>query len=277
MKLPRMRTAACLGLACGIVFGGTGRAAFDHSAEPPAERACSSADAVGMTRGSMSLTYHGGRAPEDASTVGGYCYRPFGISGLGVRALFGKFGGAGGKPGLGISYRDLAAPGYRETVLSLSLCLARGGLRLQPAIRYAAARAPGALDAGCVIVDILTYHYVTEGLRVSFGVLNALGSRLGVEGGAVPVRVRAGVGYCISDAVACGLSLEKENGRRTSISTGLEWRTGEGLYLRLGSRSSPREGSIGLGVRLKRVGLDLATSLNLDLGVTHEAGLYYEW
>ena len=252
-------------------------AAFELRPSPPAERSCSCPEVLGLVSESVSAVYHSSRAGQSDCVVGAYGYRPFGLAGIDVFALRGKVTSGGKRAGVSFSYSGLAAPGYGEQTVSVSLAISRSQLWLQPGITLGEARAPGLYEGRCVIFDFTAYAYVTPQLRVSFHVGNAFASRLHGAGGAVPRRVGAGLGYAISGSVACGFRIEKENGLRTALCTGLEWRAMRVFFLRLGSSTFPREFSIGLGLRVKGLGLDISSTANFDLGTTHEAGVTYAW
>lgn len=253
------------------------RAAFELRPCPPAERSCSCPEVVGLVSGSASAVYHSSSAGQSGRVLGAYGYRPFGLAGIDVFALRGKMTSIGRRAGASFSYSGLAAQGYGEQAVSVSFAFSRSRLWLQPGITFAEARAPGLYRGRCIFFDFTAYAYVNDRLRVSFHAGNAFASRLHGAGGALPRRVAAGLGYAISGSVACGFRIEKENGLRTALSTGLEWRAMKGLFLRLGSSTFPREFSIGLGLRVRGLGVDISSTANFDLGPTHEAGVTYAW
>jgi hypothetical protein len=269
-------TAMCVFIGL-LSIGDTCRAAFELEAMPPAERGCSTPDVLGLTDESASSVFHSCPGSRPARTIGAYAFRPFGLAGIDVFALRGKATLKSGSAGISMCFESLEALGYTEQVVSVSMGMSRGSLWLQPRLRVGSVRAPGLYNGICVIFDFLTYNYITPGLRVSFRVDNAFASRLDVAGGLVPVRLGAGVGYSVSRTVACGLRVEKESGLQTALSTGLEWSAFRGLILRLGSRTFPGEFSLGLGARVNRLSIELASTVHLDLGMTHEAGIKFVW
>ncbi|MGD9139946.1 MAG: hypothetical protein PVJ42_00235 [bacterium] len=252
-------------------------AAFDLDAATPAPRACSSPEVLGLADGSVSDIYHPPPGSGPACVVGACGYRPFGVDGIEVITARGRLALSGGGAGLSFSYVGLAAPGYAEHAFSASLGISRGPLWLQPGLRLGQFGASGDYGGRAVMFDFLAYSYVAPGLRLAFEVENAFASGLGVQGGAVPSRLRAGIGYAVLRAVACGISIEKGNGLRTAVRTGIEWRVTSGVFLRLGSCTFPREFSLGLGLSIRGLSLDLSSSANIDLGPTHVAGIGYRW
>ncbi len=273
----RMALSLSCWLLSGLLLAAATQAAFELRVLSPAERTCTGPEALGLVEGSVSTIFHGSSAGRHKGVIGAYGYRPFGLDGIDVFALRGRVTPGRMRTGVCFSYSGLVAPGYGEQVVSVSMGISRGDLWLQPGLRFAQARAPGLYEGHCVIFDFTTYAYVTPHLRVSFEVGNAFASSLSAPGGAVPRRVRAGLGYAISASVACGLSVEKENGLRTALGTGLEWRATGGFFVRLGSCTFPRECSLGLGLHIRGLALDLSSTVNFDLGMTHEAGIMYAW
>jgi hypothetical protein len=59
------------------------------------------------------------------------------------------------------------------------------------------------------------------------------------------------------------------------VATGIEGRIMGGLVLRSGLRSNPDEVCLGFGIRVGPLSVDVSTSVHLDLGATHEAGITY--
>jgi hypothetical protein len=57
----------------------------------------------------------------------------------------------------------------------------------------------------------------------------------------------------------------------------VEWSLAAGFVLRAGLKTYPQEFCLGLGLRLGQGVVDVATSMNLDLGATHEFGATYVW
>lgn len=274
-----IREALCLSwavLSCALLSA-PAWSALELSPLPPAARGCSNPEALGLAAGSASFIYHDLRASGPAGITGAYGYRPFGLGGIDVLALCGKVTMRRRGVGVGFSYTGLSGPGYAEQVVSVCAAVSRGDLWLQPGMRFAQVTAPDIYSGRCIAFDFLAYVYVIPSLRVSFSAANAFGSGLGAAGGQVPRRVGAGLGYAVSDRVACGLRIEKENGQTTALSTGIEWRAMRGFFVRLGSCTFPREFSAGLGLRVGALGLDMASTVNFDLGITHEAGISYLW
>ncbi len=276
---PRLGGALALsGLFVSCLFlAAPSEAAFELRPFSPAERSCSGPEALGLVDGSTSSVFHASGARRSEGVVDAYGYRPFGVAGIDVVALRGKVTLSGGRAGACFSYSGLAAPGYFEQTAAFSVALRRGDLWLQPGLRLGEAISPGLYEGRCMAFDLLIYARVTPRLRVSFDIGNAFASGLGVAGGGVPRRVGAGVGYAVSGSAACGFRLEKENGLRTAYATGLEWRAMRGILVRLGSSTFPMEFSFGLGLRAGGLGLDVSSTVNFDLGMTHEAGIAYSW
>lgn len=272
----RMAMGLSVLLAFSLLPALPSRAAFELRPSAPAERGCSGPDALGLVEGSVSTVFHP-RRMSHGGVLGAYGYRPFGIGEIEVAAFRGRVTLGRLPAGLGFLINSLAAPGYAERTAAVSLGISRGDLWMQPGLRLCDVVAPGIYRGRCILFDLLIYAYVTPKLRLSFDVGNALASGLDTGGGAVPRRLAAGLGFAVSASVACSIRAEKENGVETALATGLEWRAMRGVFIRLGSSTFPREVSLGLGLRAMGLGLDAATTVNFDLGTTHEAGIFYTW
>jgi len=253
------------------------RAAFELDAVTAAGLGCSSPEVLGLAEGSVSHIYHPPPGSGPSCIIGASGYRPFGVYGMEVIAARGRLALAEMGTGFSFSYIGLMAPGYAEHTLSVSLGIERGGLWLQPGLRLGEFGATGEYHGRAVMFDLMAYSYVAPGLRLNFEVENAFGSGLDVRGGDVPSRIRAGLGYAALSTVACGIRIEKEGGLRTALRTGIEWQAMRGFFLRLGSCTFPREFSLGVGLRAGGLRLDFSSTANLDLGMTHAAGVGYQW
>jgi hypothetical protein len=264
-------------LLAGLFPADLSYAAFDLRVLPPAERSCSAPAALGLIEGSASAMFHSSLPDCSGGLLSVHAYRPFGLAGVDVFAFRGRATSSGRRYGMSFAYSGLVAPGYGEQTLSISIALSRDRLWLEPGLTFGEVRAPGLYEGRCMMFDFAAYAYAAPRLRISFEIGNAFASRLDAVGGAVPRRVGAGLGYAMSGSVACGFKVEKENGLRTAIATGLEWRAMRGFFVRLGSSTYPREFSLGLGLRLRGLGLNISSTANFDLGTTHEAGVTYVW
>jgi hypothetical protein len=61
------------------------------------------------------------------------------------------------------------------------------------------------------------------------------------------------------------------------VATGVEGRVGGAIAIRAGIRTSPAQFCLGGGIEASGLALDVATSLDLELGLTHEGGVTYRW
>jgi hypothetical protein len=118
---------------------------------------------------------------------------------------------------------------------------------------------------------------VTSAVWVGAGLENPLGLSLKRSGDRAPTTLRVSAAILASGRIRFGIDLSKSNGFPTCLASGVEWQASEGLWLRAGVRTFPREIALGVGVRKAWVGIDVATSISSDLGSTQEAGVRLLW
>jgi hypothetical protein len=118
---------------------------------------------------------------------------------------------------------------------------------------------------------------ICDNAKLCIEIKNPFGLGLRRQGGTCPQSIEIGLGYSISSKLAWGIDVVKDVGFPTSIRTGVECLIVDRFAVRAGLRTQPREFCFGVGLRIGNAGIDLATSLHLDLGATHEAGATYLW
>ncbi|GAB4395636.1 MAG: hypothetical protein OHK0053_05170 [Microscillaceae bacterium] len=97
------------------------------------------------------------------------------------------------------------------------------------------------------------------------------------ENEALPVVMRAGVGYQFSDNLLLGAEVEKDLDFPASVRVGLEYRIAKPFWVRTGIRTAPFDVHGGLGLRHKRWLFDGAISTQSNLGITFQFSLGYRW
>ncbi|MFZ1948181.1 MAG: hypothetical protein WAW06_11595 [bacterium] len=280
--------AAPVAAALSLLLATAAWAAFDLEPVGPAERGCAVrvalmgfgegfqrgvADGSGLTDSSAAL---GGRSARAAS-VSIYGFRPFGVSGIDFAAVSARF--PVGAPGncLGIGYGRLEAPGYLEHTYLVSAGIGAGCAVIRPAVQLGAVIAEGAFADWAALAGISAAAAVSSDIRVAAEVHNFLGLGLMREGSRCPRRLCVGLGVRASPGLRFGIEAAKSAGAPTCFRSGVEWEAARAIALRAGLGTSPKEFAVGVGLRLGRVVLDAASSVNLDLGATHEAGLTVLW
>jgi hypothetical protein len=213
--------------------------------------------------------------PRNAVTA--HAFRPFGCAEI-------EFGQVRltvpvGKSGhvLSLSYLRLKAHSYVEESYDFKIDADLKDIRVEPEVRVGTVRWEGRWLDWAVLLDLQLEARVGHGIKIQAGLDNPLSLGLAKEHSPCPVRVSLGMGYRVTQALAWGMEVRKQSGLPTSVSTGIEWALGGPIALRTGMRTYPEELAVGVGIGLGRFVLDVSTSLNLELGTTHQVGATFVW
>lgn len=259
-------------------------AAFELEAVGPVERGCATRlalmgfgevgeDGVGTTDSSAAVSARAARA----ASVSIYGFRPFGVSGIDFAAVSARLRVGATADRVELAYRRLEAPGYLEQTYLVSVGIRAGSAVLRPVVRFGTVAADGAFADWAVLAGVSAAAAVSPDIRIVAEADNPLGMGLVREGSRCPRRLRLGLGVCASPGLRFGFEADKTGGMPTCFRSGVEWKTADSIALRAGLGTSPKEFAVGVGLRLGRVVVDAASSVDLDLGVTHEAGLTVLW
>jgi hypothetical protein len=249
-------------------------AAFDLRPQPPAERGAATRLAPAMAgepENRKSREAAGGLRLQSAQIYG---FRPFNLDdadfvGASVVLMLRQ------RLDLRMSYEMLSVLSYSEQTYLLSCIWKSGAFRLEPAMRL------GTIGQGQAPLDRALLFDFALGARPVPEIGFFLSSRNPFALGLIQSRERcptdmtAGLGYRIRRGLAFGVEIHKQGGFPTSVATGVEICLIKGFVMRTGLRTDPHEFSLGIGFQTGPVALDTSTSLHLDLGMTHEAGLTY--
>jgi hypothetical protein len=249
-------------------------ASFEIKSVSPAERGAATHLALGMVEGSLPA-YHSSLADSTSPlALRVYGFRPFGLEATELVAGWALVPVARDLS-LGLSYQKFAAVSYAEQTILLGCSWRLGGLLLQPGLRFGIVSLDGDAIDWAVLADAAMEARVASRLKIFAGTHNPFASGLRAGGGRCPTDVTVGLGYLVSPSLGWGIGITKDAGFAASVASGVEVRPFEGVFLRSGLRTEPQEFCLGLGVRVKGVGVDASTSLNPDVGITHEVGLEY--
>ena len=267
---------AAAGAAAGLwlVAASIALAAFELEALGPAERGSATRLALGV------FEERRGSADSSASrpvALAAYGFRPFGVCGIDFAAVSARLPVGRPADSVELAYRRLAAPAYLEQTYLVSATIGAGGAVVEPAVRLGTVAADGTFADWVILADISAGAAVSPDIRVAVEADNPLGLGLVREGSRCPRRLCLGLGVRVSKSLSLGLEAAKTGGERTCFRSGVEWATTGALAVRVGLGTCPEEFAFGVGLRLGRIVFDAATSVNLDLGVTHEAGLTVLW
>lgn len=264
----------------GIVAAGLspcpGHAAFEIRPVSAAERGCGTALALGLVPGSPHVPGPG-EGGCCVGAVGCHAFRPFGLAGIGFGRIWLLAPVAGKRASAAGWFQRLGTASYVEETFGAGCLLAIGPLGWEPMLRFGLVRLEGAVVDRAAVCDLAVTAHPSPGISVRVSTQNPLGLALMGNGETCPVELRVGCGYLVSKRLAWAGEISKQRGYPTAITTGVEFVPTRGLALRAGLGSDPREVSLGLGLALRGLTVDVATSINLDLGATHEAGVIYRW
>jgi hypothetical protein len=203
-----------------------------------------------------------------------YGFKPFGLEQADFVAASVRVG-IGPRVDMQVSYHGLNVLQYKEQTYRLSCIFRMGSVGFEPAVRLGTVSQDHTLIDRAVLLDFTLRARPVSDLTVLFGMQNPFALGLVRSSERCPTDATAGLGYRVCDYLGFGLEVVKEGGFPTCVATGAEIRVAEGLLLRTGLRTEPREFCLGLGLEIRDVALDVSTALHLDLGVTHEAGITY--
>jgi hypothetical protein len=269
LAAPPVLFAVCGCALVTLAWPGNAIGAFELRAAEPRERGCGTVLALGPD--GMPI---GSRPRHEVALYG---FRPFGVRDIEFAAASCRIGVASRVREVALAYERLGALTYCEEVWLASATLAAGRALVRPTLRLALAGLEGDLSDWALLADCHGSVAVTGTVWVGAGLENPLGLCLRRSGDRAPTTLRASAAILASGRVCFGIDLSKSNGFPTCLASGVEWQVSEGLRLRVGVRTFPREIALGVGFRQAWVGIDVATSINPDLGSTHEAGVRLLW
>ena len=253
---------------CGAI---PAQAAFEIDPIGPDERGCAMELALGPR-------HTPGRGDSVACrTLSVYGFKPFGTSEITFAAVSASLPvGADGRV-LTLSYERLEALAYREEVYSAAFGFGLERAFIQPEIRLGTARSEAGFADWAILPGISVTTGICEGLEFAAEAENPFGLGLLKEGSPSPQQLAIGLGLRVTPDVTCGFELVKPARFPTCVASGLEWRPSKSIALRAGLRTYPKEFCFGVGFGKGPIAVDVASSSNLELGVTNEAGVTFSW
>lgn len=273
MRCITRRLVAGAVLVLAILEGGTpAMAAFDLVPVRPEERGSATALALGPAGAWRDST--GARPRARASVFG---FKPFGVREIDFAALSAEIPVNARLRKVAVAYRRLDVLGYCEEVYSASAAFAAGDAVVTPTVRAGLAKADGDLEDWALMFDVSAEAQASAALWIRAHLENPLGSGLLRDGSPCPARIAVGVGAAVASDLTFGIEIAKTAGYATAVASGLEFAPARAVRLRAGLKTCPKEFTFGAGVRVGRVAFDVGSSINLALGVTHEAGATFFW
>jgi hypothetical protein len=250
------------------------QACFDLEPVTPAERGAATHLAVGMVD-------RAGRARRgnegDRLSIACYGFKPFGLDEVDFGAVTVSVPLDLPVHRINLSYMRLKAFSYVEETYETSWLISTRGLGCLPAVRLGTARLDGDLLGWTVLIDLAFEARPATGTRISIDLTNPAGLGLRKGNGTCPTVISVGLGYLVTPRIAWGGAVRKQGGHETSVAMGFEWAILDRLDLRAGLKTYPEQFSVGTGLCLGGCTVDIATSVNLEVGTTHEFGVACAW
>ncbi len=269
------RASWTLPLIAVVLLSGPARGAFELELRTPAERAAATHMALGQLEGSFHLPLLDQAGRDFPPAVTFFGFRPFGMGEVGALAGWGAFPIGKSGHGICLAYQRFGGLSYLEETMTLRCSLASGDIRFRPGVRVGLVRFDERLLHSVVLIDLAIGMRLLKNIKVDLMMENPLGSFGGGAGARGPTCLRAGLGYLVSSRLAWGVEVVKCAVRPTSVATGIEAILAKRVMVRSGFRSDPQEFSLGLGIAVRALSVDVSTSFNLLLGSTHEVGITY--
>lgn len=260
-----------------LLVGLEAHAAFEIEPITPAERGAVAGAALGIANRSLDGTRP---APDrwcPRCLVAVYGFRPFGCDEIDFGSLRIDFPLGASRYALGLAYRRLKAGSYLEETYAASCTAHLEKIRIEPTVRFGTLRWDGRWLDWAVLVDVDAEVWIGSRMRFHVRLTNPFSLGLAGEGSRCPVRVSVGMGCPVLPALALGVEVRKQAGRPTAVLTGVEWVGAGRLSVRTGLGTYPERLGLGIGVSVGRVTVDVGTSLDLELGATHQVGASFAW
>lgn len=138
------------------------------------------------------------------------------------------------------------------------------------------AQGSGYGSAGAFTFSVGLLTRLNEQIYLGTYIFNPLKSKAGGEVAAeIPAIMRLGMAYVFSPELRAIAEVEKVSNQKAGLSLGAEYLAFHVLYLRAGVNTYPGSWAFGMGLRLNRLRLDLATEMHPTLGLCPQAGISY--
>jgi hypothetical protein len=277
MMSDRPSLFSTIAVAVVMLMGCRVHAAFEIETAAPAERGVVAGVALGLTHRATGLSrwMPGEAGHRWSAAIHGF--RPFGCREIDFCEGRIVIPVGSSRDAVGFYYRRLKAYTYLEETYAAFCGVRLRDVWIKPVLRLGTVRWEGECVDWAALFDLEVAALIRHDAKVRVALRNPLALGLVKTRTACPTHVSLGLGYLVDPVLAWGVEVRKQVGLPTSILTGIEWALAERLALRTGIRTYPQELSLGLGITVRRVEIDVATSLNLELGATHQLGAAYTW
>ncbi len=181
-----------------------------------------------------------------------------------------------GQPSLGVSLYQTGKTHLINQQIgingSISLHQIHFGLRLQ----YWRVHIPGIESINRLSVALGIQMELADKLLAGIFVSNITNSKTG-SNSALPITWHSGIKYKPSSHLNISAELGHTLGHVWHFRTGIEFIIKQKLFVRTGINLSNRQFYLGLGFLMHTLQLDYAIDLHPYLGLSHQAGLGYNW
>ncbi len=181
---------------------------------------------------------------------------------------------------LGVSFNQFGYSNFNENKLGLAYARSFGpGLRIGLQLDYLSTRFGGGYEG----MDNLTFELgvqsnISEKVILGAFVFNPVRARLSdYTDERIPVVLRFGLTYLISDQLIAVGEVEKNTGRDADLRFGLEYAFNHMFYARTGLAVNPGLFTFGAGIDFGNLRFDIAASMHQILGVSAQSSLIYHF
>lgn len=165
---------------------------------------------------------------------------------------------------------------YNEQLISAGFASKFGLASLGAQINYVQYSATGFGTKGVVSVNLGGIAQLTPHLLVGAYVINLNQPEISAEE-KLPTKLVAGLGIKPIEKVFIGIEVEKDLDFDPSWKMGLEYAFHKKFIARTGYNLRPNIGFFGLGFKTKKFLIDYAIQYNVQLGLSHQATIGYQF
>lgn len=185
-----------------------------------------------------------------------------------------------GEGTLAVSGNSFGYALYREQKFGLAYAMRFGeGLRVGVQLDYLNVQlGENYGSTSAVMAEVGMQAKLTEALWIGAHLYNPNRASLSTDPeDRAPTLLRAGLGYTFNPKVTMTAEAEKDIDMPERFHFGLEYHPVEALFLRTGVSTGPATAHFGVGVRVKKIDIDLAVVARSQLGATPMVNLNYRF
>jgi hypothetical protein len=209
--------------------------------------------------------------------VGTYVERRFTMLNYGTIAFATPF--KNGKHFAGLDVSGLGLDTYNESRVGLTYATTLfDRISLGAKINYTHFSITNYLSKSAIFADVGLNCILSKHISVGFRVFNASRSEIIKDKDEkIPTTIDGGIAYQVSDKVLIVADVQKQVNFPLSIRGGVEYAITKILKARVGASSEPVAVSAGIGINVKGLNIDFASTLHQYLGYTPMLSLGYRF